>query len=66
MKVICPISKNELPECCNTCILAVVQDEQIIGCAVKHIARNIFANTELAQNTTQRILSFNKDMTNGD
>jgi hypothetical protein len=65
MKVICPLYKNELPKCCENCKFVVKQNEQIIGCAVKHIARNLFNNKQASENITQEFIKFKKDMTNG-
>lgn len=65
MKVICPLSKKELPECCEDCHFAVVENEQINGCAIKRIARNIFSNKNMAENIKQQFDKFRQDINYG-
>lgn len=61
-KVICPLTKKELEESCPTCNFVVKYNEEIIGCAIKHIARNLLDNKLINMETTKMFNSFRNDM----
>ncbi len=61
-KVICPLTKEDLDSSCPTCNFVVKYDDKIIGCAVKHIARNLL-DIKLVNVETNKIFDkFKQDM----
>ena len=61
-KIICPLTKKDLNNSCPNCKFVVKYDNEIIGCGIKHIARNIFANKELAKDLHNQFNNFKQDM----
>ena len=62
VKVICPLTKKDLDSSCPTCRFVVTYNDKIIGCGVKHIARNLL-NIKLINLETNKIFNdFKKDM----
>ena len=61
-KVICPLTKKDLDNSCPTCKFVVTYNDKIIGCGIKHIARNLL-NIKLVNLETNKIFDdFKKDM----
>ena len=65
VKVICPLTKKELPNTCLTCKLAIVDDGFVTGCAIRRNILTIFANKELSEKFKQDIINFKENMTYG-
>jgi len=61
-KIICPLTKKDLGSSCPTCNFVVKYNDEIIGCAVKHIARNLL-DIKLVNVETNKIFDkFKQDM----
>ena len=62
VKVICPLTKKDLESSCPTCNFVVKYNDKIIGCGIKHIARNLL-NIKLVNLETNKIFDdFKKNM----
>ena len=62
VKVICPLTKKDLGSSCPTCNFVVKYDDEIIGCAIKHIARNLLNIKLVNLETNKTFNDFKKDM----
>ena len=62
VKVICPLTKKDLESSCPTCNFVVKYNDEIIGCAVKHIARNLLDIKLINLETNKTFNKFKKDM----
>jgi hypothetical protein len=62
VKVICPLTKKDLANSCPTCKFVVKYNDKIIGCAVKHIARNLLDIKLVNLQTNKTFNEFRKDM----
>lgn len=62
VKVICPLTKKDLENSCPTCNFVVKYNDEIIGCAVKHIARNLLDIKLVNLETNKTFNTFKKDM----
>jgi len=62
VKVICPLTKKDLESSCPTCNFVVKYNNEIIGCAVKHIARNLLDIKLINLETNKTFNKFKKDM----
>jgi hypothetical protein len=62
VKVICPLTKKDLSSSCPTCRFVVTYNDKIIGCGVKHIARNLLDIKLINLETNKIFNDFKKDM----
>jgi hypothetical protein len=62
VKVICPLTKKDLDSSCPTCNFVVKYNDEIIGCAIKHIARNLLDIKLVNLETNKTFNDFKKDM----
>jgi hypothetical protein len=62
IKVICPLTKKDLNSSCPTCTFVVKYNDEIIGCAIKHIARNLLDIKLVNLKTNKTFNEFKKDM----
>lgn len=65
IKILCPLKREFLPICCNECKLAVKQENEIIGCAIKWVARRLMDNKNLSVKIKDDFIKFKKGMGNG-
>jgi hypothetical protein len=61
-KVICPLTKKDLENSCPTCNFVVKYNDEIIGCAIKHIARNLLDIKLVNLEINKTFNEFKKDM----
>jgi hypothetical protein len=62
VKVICPLTRKDLSNSCPTCNFVVKYNDEIIGCAIKHIARNLLDIKLVNLETNKTFNEFKKDM----
>ena len=61
-KVICPLTKKDLGSSCPTCNFVVKYNDEIIGCAIKHIARNLLDIKLINLETNKTFNEFKEDI----
>jgi hypothetical protein len=61
-KVICPLTERTLEKSCPTCNFVVIEDNQIMGCAIRKNVRRMIENTNLAKETLDSFINFKNNV----
>jgi hypothetical protein len=62
VKVICPLTQRTLEKSCPTCNFVVIEDNQIMGCAIRKNVRRMIENTNLAKETLDLFINFKNNI----
>jgi hypothetical protein len=65
IKVICPITKNELPNTCLTCNFCIKENDERVGCAIRKQVRMFFDYKENAKDFLNKTVEFKDNILYG-
>jgi len=65
VKVICPLTKNELPNTCLTCNFCIQENGERVGCAIRKQVRMFFDYKENAKDFLKTTTKFKNTILNG-
>ena len=64
-KVICPLTKKELPNTCLTCNFCIKENNERVGCAIRKQVRMFFDYKENAKDFLKTTTKFKDTILNG-
>jgi hypothetical protein len=64
-KIICPLTKKELPNTCLTCNFCIKENNERVGCAIRKQVRMFFNYKENSKDFLKTTIDFKEKILNG-